>query len=227
MARSVTMGTLVTRARQRWGAEGDQQLDVPEVKSLISEMYAELHALVADKGARYFETEATLDLNNLALPSDHMATIGIDLVLSGATGPRRPVYGPIGPKERTYLIGVTSGGPAYFWAEEGTSLALYPTPTSGAYKHLYVPQPTDLSTAADSTSVDLINIYGERLVLWGVASIAQHKGSASQQRAVDERDRAHDAIEYWACQRAIGQPTYRIPLDVLEALRCGRWRWPQ
>lgn len=226
MARLATMLTLVTRARQRWGSEGDQQLDDPEVKSLISDYYGELHALVSDKGARYFETEATLSLSNLALPSDHFSTIGIDFVLSGSTGARRPVWGPIGPADRSYLVGLTTGGPACFWAEEGANIALYPTPTSGTYKHLYVPQPTDLSTAADATSVDLINIYGERLVLWGVASVAQHKGSVSQQRAVDEHDRARDELEYWACQRAAGQATYRIPSEVLDAIRCGRWSWP-
>jgi hypothetical protein len=228
MALALTMGTLVSRCSQRASeGEGDSNVEGPEVKSIISEYYGELHALVSDKGARYFETEATLDLNNLALPSDHLSTIGVDLVLSGTTGPRRPVWGPIGPQERTYLIGSSSGGPAYFWAEEGTSLALYPTPTSGTYKHLYVPQPTDLSTAADSTSVDLINIYGQRLVIWGVASVIQHRGSASQERSLAEYKRAVDAVEYWACQRALLQPIYRIPSDVLEALRCGRWRWPR
>ena len=223
MARLVTLGTLVTRAQQRWGAEGDAQLDVTEVKALISEYYGELHALVSNTGARYFETEATLDLNSLALPSDHLSTIGVDLVLSGSTGPRRPVWGPIGPADRSYLIGLSTGGPAYFWAEEGTNIALYPTPTSGTYKHLYVPQPTDLSSAADATSVDVINIYGERLLLWGVASVAQHKGSVSQARAVDEHAKASAELEYWACQRAMGQPRYSIPREVLESLRCGRW----
>lgn len=226
MARSVTIGTLVTRARQRWGSEGDQQLDDPEVKSLISEYYGELHALVADKGARYFETEATLDLNNLALPSDHFSTVGVDFVLSGTTGVRRPVWGPIGPADRSYLIGLTASSSAYFWAIEAGNIALYPTPTTGTYKHLYVPQPTDIATASDSTQVDLINIYGERLVLWGVASVAQHKGAVSQQRAVDEHKRALDELEYWACQRAAGQASFRIPSDVLELLRCGRW-WPR
>lgn len=225
MARLVTMATLVTRARQRWGSEGDQQLDDAEVKSLISEYYGLLHALVSDKGARYFETEATIDLNNLALPSDHLSTIGVDAVLSGTTGLRRPVYGPIGPADRSYVIGL-SNAPAYFWAEEGANLALYPTPTSGTYKHLYVPQPTDLSSAADATSVDVINIHGERMILWGVCSVAQHKGSVSQSRAVDEYTRAAAEVEYWACQRALGQPVYRIPSDVLDSLRCGRW-WPR
>ena len=225
MARNILLSSLTARARQRWAGEGDNSIDVVELKALVSEFYAELHAAVSDKGARYFETEATLDLNNLALPGDHLSTIGVDLVLSGTTGPRRPVWGPIGPSDRTYVIGLTTGGPAYFWAEEGASLALYPTPTSGTYKHLYVPQPTDLSTAADSTTVDCINIYGERLILWGVASVAQHKGSTAQQRAIDEHKRARDELEYWACQRSLGQPVYRVPSDVLNALRCGRWQW--
>src|ERR1041384_4018872 len=121
MARNILLSSLTARARQRWAGEGDNSIDVVELKALVSEFYAELHAAVSDKGARYFETEATLDLNNLALPGDHLSTIGVDLVLSGTTGPRRPVWGPIGPSDRTYVIGLTTGGPAYFWAEEGAS----------------------------------------------------------------------------------------------------------
>jgi len=228
MAKNVFLGSLKTRARQRGVAEGDGSIDPIELAALISEYYSELHALVSDKGARYFETEATITANGAsgyALPSDHLATIGVDMVLSGTTGPRRPVWGPVGPADRTYLVGLNTGGPAYFWAEEGANLVLYPTPSAGTYKHLYVPQPTDYSTSADATSIDVINIYGERLILWGVASVIQHKGSASQQRAVDEYKRAHDELEYWACQRSLGQPRYAIPSDVLDALRCGRWLW--
>jgi hypothetical protein len=227
MARPVLLGTLVTRCQQRATALGDGSIDPPEVKALISEYYGEAHALVTEKGARYFQAEDDITADGsvtYALPDEHMATIGVDLVLSGTTGPRRPVLGPIDPKDRSYLVGLTNGGPAAYFGFEGNALALYPAPTSGTYKHLYVPQPMDLSTAADSTSVDVINVYGERLVLWGVASVILHKGSSAQDRAMAEHDKALGQLEYWACMRAMTQTSYRIPED---QLRCIAARWPR
>jgi len=232
MAHSVLLSTLVTRCQQRANREGDSQLSPAEYKSLISEKYAEMHALVSEKGARYFETEADLNLSNLALPADHLSTLGVDFVISGTTGPRRPLAGPVSVQDRSFLTGLQSGsGPAFYYGIEGGNITLYPTPTSGTYKHLYLPQPTDLSSASDSTSVDLINIYGEKFVIWGVTSIAQHKGEEDQNRALLEEQKAQAQLEYWACQRALtfaphrpvgpgtqgpSMPWMNFPLD---------WRW--
>lgn len=212
MGYPVTLGTMVTRCLQRAAREGDGQIDPTECKALISEAYGEVHALVTEKGAWYFRSEADVNLSNLALPADHLTTIGIDYVLSGTTGPRRPVYGPLPPQLRPYFVGL-SAGPAQVWELAGSSLALFPGPTSGTYKHLYVPQPTDYSTGADATSVDFINVYGYTYVLWRVASIIREKGSEAQDRAIGEAERSKDQLEYWACQRAITQPSYRVPED--------------
>lgn len=212
MALSLTLGSLVTLCRQRCDDEGNELLDNPEYKSLVTEVYGELHALVSEKGANYFQTEATITAtgaSTYALPADHLLTIGVDRILSGTTGLRNPVYGPIGPTDRTQLMGTS--GPASFFGIEGANIALYPVPASGTYKHLYTPQPTDYSVAADGTSVDVINIYGRKFVIWSVASVAQHKGSSSQARAVDEAAKAKEQLEYWACLRAPLQPSYCVP----------------
>ena len=148
MASSISVGTLVGRMKRRANRDGDGQIDDTEWKELLSEKYEELHALVSEKGARYFETEADLNLSNLALPTDWMSTVGVDLVLSGSTGPRRPLYGPISVQDRTCL-GLTTGDPAIAFGIEAGRMALYPSPSAGTYKHLYLPQPTDYSSAAD------------------------------------------------------------------------------
>jgi len=225
-----TLGTLVTRCRQRFSAGDGDVLEDPEVKGLISEYYGELHALTVEKGARCFEAEATITAtgaSGYALPFDHLTTIGVDAVLSGTTGPRRPVWGPIMATERVRLVGRT--GPAFYWAEEGANIALYPIPSDGTYKHLYVPQPTDYSAASDATSVDLLNIYGLKFIVWGVASVALHKSESAQQRAVDEYEKAKAQVEYWACQRALVQPSYRVPEDMpggsLGFPDPADWRW--
>lgn len=231
MSMPITLGTLITRCRQRADRDVDEQIDDTEYKHLISEKYGELHALVSEKGARYFETEVTLDLNNLALPADHLSTLSVDFVLSGSTGPRRALEGPISVQARAGLVGLPTGGPAFFYGIEGSNIALYPSPTSGTYKHLYLPQPTDYSTSADSTSVDLINIYGSKFVIWGVASIAQHKGSEDQARALLEEQKAMAQLEYWACQRALthapSRPVARSAQGPYAGVYCdpADWRW--
>lgn len=229
MALPFTLGTLVTRCQQRATAEGESLLDSgPEWKALISEYYGEMHALISEKGARAFEAEQTITADgstSYALPAAFLSTVGVDAILSGTTGARRPVFGPIMAQERSWLMGQT--GPANWYALEGANIALFPVPSSGTYKHLYVPQPTDYSTSADSTSVDVVNIYGLKFLLWSVASVALHKGSSAQQRAVDEARAARDQIEYWACQRALTQPSYRISEDSLANIDVnGRFRLP-
>jgi hypothetical protein len=226
MALAFTLGTLVARCTQRFTGEGEGLVDPTEIKALIFEAYGEMHGLVVEKGSRHFENEVSITATGAAtyaLPTDHLSTVGIDAFLNDATGPRRPVYGPIMAQERTRLMGMT--GAAYFYDLEGSSIALFPVPASGTYRHIYVPQPVDLSTAADSTSVDLINIWGYKFVLWTVASVALHKGSSSQQRAVDEAKRASDQIEYWACQRAINQPSYRVPDELDDVFPPADWRF--
>ncbi len=208
MALSRTVGMLVTWCKQRADKESDPHI-ADDVKPLISELYGELHALTVEKGARYFETEATLNLASLALPSDHLTTIGVDYVIDAA-GRRRQLK-RLPAQWRHAMLGRT--GEAFRYALEGANLALYPTPSTGTYKHLYVPQPTDLSAAADDTSVDLINIWGQKFLVWGVASVLLHKGEADQVRAVRERDAAQEQLEYWATQRALLDPNPRVVDD--------------
>lgn len=216
MSRPVALGTIVTRCLQRGNkpAGDDGQIDTPEVKSIVSEYYGEMHALIVEKGAWYFTAEDTITATGAAtyaLPAAHLSTIGVDRVLSGTTGPRCPVHGPIAMQDRAALMGRT--GVAHLYGFEGATLALYPVPPSGTYRHLYVPQPTDLSSATDATSVDLIHIYGEKFVVWGVASVLLHRGESQQQRALDEYKRALDQLEYWASLRALTQPSYRVAED--------------
>jgi hypothetical protein len=229
MARAITLGTLVTRCQQRANkvAADDGQIETPEWKALISEFYGVMHALIVEKGARQFEAETVITADGsatYALPSNYLTTIGVDAYLNGASGARRPVHGPIAMQERARLMG--RHGAAIRYGFEGTALALYPVPPGGTYVHLYVPQPTDLSTSTDATSVDLINIYGEQFVVWGVASVAMHRGESQQSRAVDEHEKARGQLEYWACMRALTQPSYRVADDECDDYRDpADWRY--
>lgn len=203
MALTIPIGTLVGRMKRRANRDGDDQIDDSEWKELLGEKYEELHALVSEKGARQFEKEVTLNLADLTLPTDFMSSIGVDFVLSGSTGPRRPLYGPITVQDRSYLVGLTAGDPAYCFGIEAGKLALYPAASSGTYLHLYLPQPTDYSSATDATLIDTLNTHGRRFLIWGVAAIAAHRGTEDQARALAEEKRARDDLEYWACTVAL------------------------
>lgn len=213
MALIRTMGTVVGLCQRRADKETDEHVDTDEVKELISEVYGELHGAVSEVGSRYFETEDTISADGSAtydLPIAHLSTIGVDRVVDAAG--RRTELAQLMVQERTVFAGQT--GDAYMFALTGTNIALYPTPASGTYKHIYVPQPTDYSTVGNGEQIDFINQDGLRFVIWGVASIMRHKGEDDQLRAMRERDAARERLVAWAVQRALTMPKRRIVNEV-------------
>jgi hypothetical protein len=207
MAFTRTVGQLVELGQRRADKQTDDHVDTEDWKGFLSELYGEMHAAAVDVGARYFETEATITAtgaSSYSLPSDHLATVGVDY--EDSAGNRQPLV-ELMVQERWAFGGVT--GQARLFAFTGTSIVLYPTPSSGSYKHLYTPQPTDYSSAADSTSVDLLNTHGLSFVVWGMAALAMHKGDDNQQRAMFERDAAKERFIEAAVKRALTMPRRR------------------
>lgn len=222
MARSVTLGTLVTRARRRADKENDDNISTPEVKSLVSEFYGELHKIVVEKGASYFETDASITATgaaSYALPSAHLTTLTVRYVIDASGREARLRRTRV--QERHLYAGLT--GTAYRYWLAGDNIVLGPKPSSGTYKHLYVPQPTDYADSSDGTAVDVINIEGEKLIVWGVASVILHKGSSSQERAMLEHKKAYEELEYWATQRSLLDPMPRFEEDENEDFTPGDW----
>ncbi len=207
MAFTRTMGQLVGLCQRRADKEGDDHVDTDEWKELIAEHYGELHSEVVDTGARYFESEDDIAADGDAsydLPDDHFSTIGIDRI----DGTQRVELAELMVQERGAFAGRV--GQATMYSFTGNSIALYPTPSSGTYKHIYVPQPADYSAAEDDDDIDLINVHGMKFVVWGVASVALHKGEADQQRAMIERDKALRKLREWAVDRAMLSPKRRV-----------------
>lgn len=209
MARNVTLGTLVTRCQQRADKESDGHITTAEWKALISEMNGEMQLLVAETGLRYFETTATITAtgaSSYSLPSDHLASIGVDLVLDNA-GRRRELT-EIMVQERTAVLGRT--GEAMWWALVAQTIELYPVPASGSYKHVYIPQPSDLSNGGNSDNVDVVTPDGEAFLIWGVAVKAFAKGGDDAQLAIVEREQARGRLQTWAQMRSANQPRRRV-----------------
>lgn len=198
----VSVGDLITKIKRRYDGEGTDHTDLDELLADLSEYYSELYMIAVEKGVRYFQTSITFaatGATGYALPADHLKTMDVYRVVNANTGEVRRLLGPIEEEDRALLIGQL--GDAYRYGYGGQNLELFPVPASGSYIHVYIPQPPDLATAATSDTVDMFNVYGERLVTWGVASVQQHKESTSQQRALMEYQRAQERLEYWVTQR--------------------------
>lgn len=198
MALSIALSSLVAQCQQRANklATDDGQIQAPEWKQVISEHYGRMHGVVVDAGAGLFDTEATINLANLAVPADHHSTIGVDFVVDSA-GTRRELDEMV---TRTQYSGLT--GEARAWALVGSSLRLAPMPSTGTYKHIYVTQPTSYASSSDGTAVDVITNDGLEFILWGVASVALHRAESAQQRAMGEAERALLSLKAWAVERA-------------------------
>lgn len=209
MALSIVMSSLVTRCARRCDRESDSSIATAEWKALIHEVWSEGYSAVVESGSRYHETESTITATGATSydePDDMLHLVGIDLVIDGAG--RRRTLREIMAQERQNVAGET--GEASFYALVDDQIVLYPNPSGGTYKVVYVPQPTDLSAAGDSDNVDVWCPAGLRFVVWGVAGLAQHKGEVNQIRAVQEQARALEDLRYWASLRALHTPRRRI-----------------
>lgn len=208
MARSYPISTLVSRAQLWSDKRTDGSISTTEWKTLLGMAYAEAYSTVVEAGCRVEEAEATLTITgatSYAEPATILHLIGVDFIDSSSR--RRPLV-ELMVQERGAFTGQT-GEARYFTHADGV-IALYPVPSGGTYKVLYVPQAPDLSAYADATSVDVWCGAGERYVVWGAVSIAQHVSETHQQRAMAERDRALADLQYWAANRALNQPRRRM-----------------
>lgn len=207
MARNIQLGTLVDRCKKRADMENQSLISDTEWKEYISEQYEELYAIIADAGYAKFDTEDTISTDgstSYALPSDHLATVGVDYVVDN-DGHRRTLV-ELMAQERNIFRG-DSAQEAIAWRFTGENIELLPTPPSGqTYKHVYVPQPPDLSSAIDSTDVDMVTTSGLRFVIWGVTVMALSKEQSDTREAFAERERARSRVEEWAARYALNNP---------------------
>lgn len=207
MARTFTLVTLVGRAKQRCDMEGQELISDSEWKGYISTAYADLVGTVAETGLRHFEDtedytgDGTADY---ALPADHLSTIAVDFV----NGTQRRELFELMAQERNMYAGVTGEAQAY--AVIGSNLYLYPTPASGTYRLTYVPQPTDLSSSADATAVDVVSPDGEAFLLWHVAVQALAKEGSDTSLARQEREEARIRLANWASLRSLHSSRRRV-----------------
>lgn len=209
MPRNVPMGTLVTSCQREADAEGDPSITVPEWKRWISQQYAKLYSIVVQSGFRYFESTATIATNGAAsypLPSDHDCTNGIDRVLDGAG--RIVSLDELMIAERDRMSAMV--GDASYYSVAGQTIVFYPSPTSGNYTHLYVPQSPDISSLGDASNVDVVTGDGEAFLIWSVAVRGIGKLRRDPSLALAERGAAEMLFTRDVQARALVNPRRRV-----------------
>lgn len=227
MARNVVLSDLVTRCQRRADKEGDSSIAPTEWKAMISSQYAELVGLIDATGMRENESTSTIAATGAAgypEPSDILSFIGIDFLYDGTPTGRRRALREMMVQERNHYAGQT--GEAVGFSFVGKTIQFFPNPVSGTYLLLYVPQPPDLSTSADSTTVDLVVPDGEEFVVWGVAVKALAKSEQDPSVAMREREAARGRVEEWAVLRALNEPRRRVVHhDNDRSYGCRTWPW--
>lgn len=209
MARPRTMALIIERGSRRADKEFDDHIEAEEWKALVSEVFGEIHSIVSGTGCRHFETEATITANGsstYALPDDYQSTVGIDFVID-AVGRRQSLRGPLPVQRQFAYAGLT--GDAYAFALGGQYIVLLPAPSSGTYKHRYIPQAADYSTAADDDEIDLVCADGEAFMYWSLKVLACDKGEDDLVLAERRRDAARDRLQKWAEDRVISESLER------------------
>lgn len=212
MSRNIQMGTLVTTCQRQVDMEGDSSISVPTWKRYISRQYAHLYSVVVKAGLRYFESTSIFTATGAAsypLPADHDEYIGVDRAVDVATD-NWTELGEVMVQERNRYGGQT--GDATGFAVIGQTVVLYPRPTTGTYRLVYVPQSPDLATLADSTDVDVVTGDGEDFLVWGVAAKALGQVSRDPSQAMAERNEAAVRFAEDVQRRALVNPRRRVPV---------------
>lgn len=221
MPRRFALSDLRTMCQQRCDRENDDSISTTEWNRLISTSWAELYALVAGTGLRYFETVMAITsdgTNSYQEPTDHMATVSVDRIVD-ASGHRYQLR-ELMAQERDYFSGLQ--GDAAAWELVDDQLRLYPTPPPGqSYEWLYVPQPPQLAAQADSFIVDVVTPDGESFVVWGVAVQALAKEDSDTALARAERDAVRGRVWEWATLRNLNMQRH----PVMEHYGSGDYRY--
>lgn len=224
MARTFTLGALVTRVRQRADIVNAASPSDTEIKENISSAIGELRSLLVGTGLRYFESIQSISAASMtdngdggkyiALPADYMHTCGVDYQ---EVGGRQYELEELMFQERNLFAGNAGGQPhGVAYAVVGANLVIYPSPSTGqTYRHIYVAQPTDYSASADGTSVDVVTQDGENFVVeYGVALALRKLGrndEAAQAEAA--RDRARERVREDALRKALNNPRRLMVYD--------------
>lgn len=184
--------------------ENDEHISTAEWAECLNEIYGDLYNIVSDGADAYFQSTQTYVVDGSASydePDDHLSTICIERVDSA--GQRHPLNKLLA--QERHMFG-TFTGDATAYSLIDNQLFLYPRPSSGTYELLYIAQPPDLTTYSDTDLLDVVNVYGEQFLVYGVAALALSKSESDVRFMLSRQKRAEDKLMEWAAQRAFHDP---------------------
>lgn len=198
MAKQVTLSYLRARSRELADQESDVEfVDDAELTAHINASYGQWYDMVSTADPERFGTTVTINANgssSYALPSDHYKTIGIDYKSGDAWIPLQRVT----VQERLVATSNTTASRADTYRFWGSTVILEPEPSTGEYRHLYIPVATDLVEATDT--IDGVNGW-EAWIYYDAAIKMLLKEESSPSWLIRERKRIEESIEVMAQER--------------------------
>lgn len=206
MPRSFTVAQLRTRVRERTDTETARSLTDTELNSRLSASYGKYHAKLVKSGFSYAgevtQTIVATGADSYPLDPGHAHTLRVDFQYDSQN------WEPLDEIDVRELedYQFTGSSQAYAYRLVGNNLVLYPTPSSGTYRHIYVAAPADL--ASDSQLVNGVTGWEEALVIDTAISVLQ-KGGDDVSVLLRDRDLIDARIDEEAQMRVLTQ-THRI-----------------
>lgn len=221
------MSELRSRCQIAADQEGQSTISDDTWNVFLDRGYRQLYGELAKPGVGYFDVEATITATGASsydLPTDHLWTVGIDYIVDAA-GHRQPLT-ELMRQERSLYAGNLGQAAAY--EVTSTKVVLYPTPPAGqSYLHSYIPQPADISSAADETLIEMATLDGEEFLIWTVVFFARDKLEQDTRTAQMEREAARVRVAEDATLRAFQNMRRRVIQDDIEDMGFdpGSFRW--
>lgn len=138
MARSFLVSDLVTAAKQLGDFENSSTLADSEWLTWVSASYARYHNKLVQTGMGYLEATQTITgtgVSTYTLPTDHHASVRVDY--QSDTNTWSPLEHISILAKHKYESGQTTQAVA--WRIAGANLEILPAPSSGTYRHIYIP----------------------------------------------------------------------------------------
>jgi hypothetical protein len=176
MARTFTLLQLRTKARERSDMVNSSFVTDSELNGYISASYAELYDILVQSGLVYYtpttQTITGTGSETYPLAADYYGTVRVDRV-SGSN------YCPLTEYMITERASYENSGTgeARAYSPQGSNMSLLPAPTSGSYRHIYIPAPADLT--ADVTTVDGVSGWEEFIVVDAARKMLQKEESST------------------------------------------------
>lgn len=184
-----------TRIRKLADAESDLHVSDAEIDEGINEVYGDAYHLTVDGAIEYFQVTHSITADGSTSydePDDFLSRVSFERVeSSGARYPLRRLQ----PQQRHRFGAQTGTAVAYSHVDD--QLYLYPRPSSGTYELLYIPQPPDVTSYSDSDLLDVVCIYGEQFLVYGVAALVLSKSESDQQGWLARQQRAERKLMEW------------------------------